>query len=258
MIRRAMRRRVALPCLVLGACGFSAPGALDPAGDDAPGDDAPAGGDTLDDGLIAWYPMDRLAGSTVEDATGRGHTGTCATCPAVVPGRLGSGFRFGGPNARIDVPSMADLRLTSGFTVALWLSFDAPPASEYSCTANKLLNGTVYNTWQLCYRMSNQSWFFGTQTSSGFAALEEPAPPAAGTWHHLAIWWDGDRKQIWLNGAKIDEATVRGVVFDDAPITIGADIDNNAHRHGFPGILDEIRIYDRPLTGSEIARLASP
>ena len=247
-----MRRRDALACVVIGACGFSSPRGAGPDGAVAPGDGA-----ALDDGLIAWYRMDQLVADAAEDATGHGHRGTCTSCPAVVPGRIGSGFRFGG-NARIDVASAADLRLTSGFTVALWLSFDVIPSYEYACAVNKLLSGTVFNTWQLCYRMSNKSWFFGTQTTSGFNALEQSASPAAGTWYHVAISWDGNIKQLWLNASRIDESDARGIVFDDEAITIGADIDNGAHRNAFPGILDDVRIYNRALSELEIMRLATP
>jgi hypothetical protein len=251
MIRRVMRRRAALACVVTGACGFSAPRGAGPDGEVAPGD-----GGAIDDGLIAWYRMDQLV-DAAEDATGHGHLGTCTSCPEVVPGRIGSGFRFGG-NVRIDVASAADLRLTSGFTVALWLSFDVIPTSEYACAVNQLLSGTVFNTWQLCYRMSTKSWFFGTQTSSGFNALEKSESPVAGTWYHMAISWDGNIKQLWLNGSKIDEDTARGIVFDDEAIAIGADIDNNTHLHAFPGILDDVRIYNRALNEPEIMRLANP
>ena len=57
--------------------------------------------------------------------------------------------------------------------------------------------------------------------------------------------WDGAFLQLWVNGALAGEALRLGAWPEApvAPILIG---------QGFKGLIDEVRLYDRPLAESEI------
>src|SRR5580693_3984590 len=82
-------------------------------------------------GMIAYYPMDTLSGTTVVDATGRGHDGTCNPCPTATTGQIGGAYSFDGSDVvTIPVPTVAnELNTTSAFTVAFWVSFTTLPAN---------------------------------------------------------------------------------------------------------------------------------
>ena len=55
-------------------------------------------------GLIAYYPMDVLSGTTITDETGRGHDGECSAdpCPTVKPGKIGGSYAFSGSRRHHD------------------------------------------------------------------------------------------------------------------------------------------------------------
>ena len=75
------------------------------------------------------------------------------------------------------------------------------------------------------------------------------------SWLHLAITWDGETKQVWIDG--IGGAQQRAPIDIAAdPVIIGGDLDGGTALVRFNGLIDDVRIYDRPLDADEISRLA--
>jgi hypothetical protein len=71
-----------------------------------------------------------------------------------------------------------------------------------------------------------------------------------GRWSHLASTWDGRTLVLYVNGRKIASAPLRQTaVASDKPLRFGG---NTVWNEWFKGAIDEIRIYDRALTPSEI------
>jgi hypothetical protein len=75
----------------------------------------------------------------------------------------------------------------------------------------------------------------------------------AGDWHFLSINWDAARITLYVDGVKINETAVGFEIpsFSDGLINVGSSAGNDA----FDGVLDELRIYDSPLSGAEINAL---
>lgn len=212
------------------------------------------GTDARADGLVAWYPMEALiAGNTIADMSGNSHDGTCTSCPMIVSGRVSNASNFisGG---RIDVPATGGLRMMSGFTVAMWVDLD-PNLNGYACAVNKAVGSNNADSWQMCVVVGSRTVFFGTSANSLYSVGAIPA----NQWRHVAITWDGTTKHIWIDGNQDGTASEPAISFDDRPVTIGADIDNPntmVSANVFPGLIDEVRIYDHALTQSEIQALA--
>ena len=72
-------------------------------------DDVPAAG-----GLIAAYAFEENSGTTVADATGKGHTGTVSGTDWADDGKSGRGLWFPGTNNWVNVADANDLDLTRG------------------------------------------------------------------------------------------------------------------------------------------------
>lgn len=90
--------------------------------------------------------------------------------------------------------------------------------------------------------------------------------PVVGEWVHLAGTYDGEtgKMSLYVNGKLIGSQTHAGEIRLDAeslnrPLVIGgelngSDIDDASNQ--FNGYVDDVRIYDRALSGEEIAILA--
>lgn len=261
-------RRGSIVVAGLAACSFqhgtTPPGNAMPDGperDDgqiAPHDgaiDAPI--DAGPTGLIAWYQMETIASGQAPDATGNGHTGTCASsaCPLIEPSPRGQGYLFSSGD-RIDVAPDGQLAAMTGLTVAFWVTLQT--AAAYACPVQKGLGGGANNSWQFCFEPPNATMYFWTSTASVDILRSATAMPI-NQWHHIAITWDGSTKQVWFDGTSVATDTGLQITWDIRDVTIGADIDDlttDDSVNDLPGALDDLRIYDHALTAPEIFALA--
>ena len=70
------------------------------------------------------------------------------------------------------------------------------------------------------------------------------------TWTHLAATYDGSVLRLYVNGAQVSTRTIGGnILTSTSPLRIGG---NSIWGEYFTGLIDEVRIYNRPLTAAEI------
>ena len=73
---------------------------------------------------------------------------------------------------------------------------------------------------------------------------------AVNTWTHLAATYDGSVLRLYVNGAQVSTRTIGGnILTSTSPLRIGG---NSIWGEYFSGLIDEVRIYNRPLTATEI------
>ena len=75
-----------------------------------------------------------------------------------------------------------------------------------------------------------------------------------GTWYHVAAVVRGSNVSLYING-KLDASGKRSIAAPTTtePLTFGY----GGWNDHYPGILDDVRIYNRALTAEEIAKLHS-
>ena len=90
--------------------------------------------------------------------------------------------------------------------------------------------------------------------------LSEVPSVAHRRWSHVAATFDSGRIVIYLNGQAIlaGDCPSQRLVPNDYPLRIGEAESESGHRaYLCPGLIDDVRIYNRALTGQEIATLFS-
>ena len=71
-----------------------------------------------------------------------------------------------------------------------------------------------------------------------------------GLWTHLAATYDGTTERLYANGTQVAQLAVSGsITTSTSPVRIGG---NTIWSEWFNGLIDEVRIYNRALTPSEI------
>lgn len=75
-------------------------------------------------------------------------------------------------------------------------------------------------------------------------------------WYYLAYTFDGFVSKIYING-KLDATMAKTTSFspNNLPLFLGRHLDD-ANPYFFNGVMDEVRIYSRPLSQAEIQRLS--
>lgn len=235
--------RAAVFVLLCGCQGVFGVHHIDPPPVDAARTDAPIVG------LVAYYPMDELgpANACMTDALG-GPSGRCNNgMPAVVTTIHGSGYQFDG-TAYITVPD-TPAAVTPPFTVTVWIELLSAPTADYQCPASRVYGAANGNSWQFC--IAAGQYFYGGGNGEFIA---DGTSITVGTWHQLAMTFDGTAIQGFLDGRPlmIVPATI---ALDAQPIVVGVDLDSGVPSSAYPQIVDELAIYDRVLTPTELAQL---
>jgi hypothetical protein len=101
--------------------------------------------------------------------------------------------------------------------------------------------------------------FFGAcAASASWKFLDSTVVVPTNTWTHVAATYNGTRLRIYVNGAPAGSMLVSGTTCaNDAPLAVGA---KNDPAHGlleafWDGQLDEVRIYNKALTATQVAAL---
>ncbi|HXH12479.1 MAG TPA: LamG-like jellyroll fold domain-containing protein [Alphaproteobacteria bacterium] len=198
-------------------------------------------------GLVAAYSFDEGTGTKVNDASGKGNHGTISGATWTSSGRFGKALVFDGVNDLVTVNDAPSLDLTTGMTLEAWVY---PTATTYWRTV-VLKERPGHLTYALYASSStNQPLVQTVLTNSSNVKLPGPSTLPTNTWTHLAATYNGSVLQLYVNGAQLASRSVAGtVVTSSNPLRIGG---NSVWGEYFQGRIDEVRIYNRALSASEI------
>ncbi|MFP4394519.1 MAG: fibronectin type III domain-containing protein [Anaerolineales bacterium] len=229
-----------------GACSlideaFEGNGASDPAGSGA---------------LTLHLPLNEAAGATeFSDVSGNGLHGSCAgdACPtAGEAGLYGAAPSFDG-NDYIEIPYKPALNPAS-FTVAAWAKVTGGSDYRAVWTSRDYLRG------HMLYANPNNTWSFTVGNGADWISVGA-TPIANDTWTHLAGVYDAASQTLafYVNGELAGSKT--GVAFaanTQRPLRIGAGATEGAPQFHFTGLIDDVRVYERPFNGDEVRALMAP
>jgi concanavalin A-like lectin/glucanase superfamily protein/Big-like domain-containing protein len=195
-------------------------------------------------GLVAAYDLGEGSGSTAADSSGRGHTASLTNAAWTSEGRLGGAISIDGSTGWVGTPSTPALQLTSRMTVAAWVRPTALGAWR-TAIMKETANGLSY----ALYASDGVGTAAYVNLGAGDIGLAGPAIPM-NTWTYLAVTFDGQCLSLFINGAEVSSRPAAGnLVVSTGALRIGGNAVWGEH---FAGEIDEVRIYDRPLTAAEI------
>jgi hypothetical protein len=208
--------------------------------------------------LVAHYEMNLVNGiNQVTDVVG-GHHATCISsqCPTVVSGVDSNALSFDGTKL-LRVPSAMDFEtMGAGFTIAFWLDADTT-RTELHCAVAKPLMGSQKDSWAVCLA-SVFPFVASTHEPDTFDMIGSPNKIPDG-FHHVAMRWDGVRREIYIDGRLENFSPATGaVVFDASDLVIGGDLEAGSPMLHFHGVIDDLRIYFGALSPQEILTLVVP
>jgi hypothetical protein len=198
-------------------------------------------------GLVGYWPFCGNA----NDASGNGNNGTVngATLTTDRFGNASSAYSFDGVNDNIQVlnsPSLGS-NITSQLTLSVWSKFNGFPFG-FAPMVSK--DGPVYHQYEI-FTEPNILGFWSTNIYSS-ATVANPL----NTWNHYITTFDNGTIKYYKNGILIFTEIVSQSTTQpssNSNLEFGADTPNGAQY--LHGILDDIAIWNRALTASEIQAL---
>ena len=172
--------------------------------------------------------------------------------PTSVPGKSGNALSFDGSN---DVVTIQNFVPPQQGTVAFWMDPGFGSSKQRIFGAGGDFEVIVYSTGIV----RNELFAGGSGTLQSTTGAVEP-----GQWFHIAVTYAYDSAgpstalEVYVNG-KLDVVGTAGEpsVPTDTTLLLGHRAGASGGEH-YGGLLDDLRIYDRVLSESEIKALANP
>ena len=200
-------------------------------------------------GLVAAYAFDEASGTTVSDASGNGNTGTISNAAWNANGRFGSALDFNGSNSYVTVPDSSSLDLTNGMTLEAWVKPAQLGTTNWRTVVLKQNSANSYFTYAL-YANNNTSTPSGHVYVGGDVDTRGASQLPLNAWTHLAATYDGSTLRIYVNGTLASSKAIAGsMLAGTGVLRIGG---NSIWSEWFSGLIDEVRVYNRALSGSEL------
>jgi hypothetical protein len=210
-------------------------------------------------GLVGYWTMDgsKTNWSTGQetDASGNGNTGqliamSTSTSPTI--GKVGQALKFNGSNQEIDMGTPSALNITgNAITVSAWVY---PTVSDSN---NRGVAGDVNNAVTQGYILYDHAGQPTLAIGNGSTHFESATSLAAiNTWQMWTGVYDGSNLYIYVNGqsAGTPVATTGNISSSAADFQIA----KNGYTGDVPwflGSIDDVRVYNRALSASEVQAL---
>jgi hypothetical protein len=212
----------------------------------------------LNVGLVAYYPFSGDA----NDASGNGNNGTVygAVYETNSSGQIALSFN-GTSNTYVLVPKSTSLEPQDAITISLWCNGVPSTGQTYGtilrkandCDAGYFIrtaSSSGSDTTETFILDSLDPCFSGTASVVPFTAL------TGASWKHLVATYsrtDGWMK-TYVNGALISQTPLTNQLAHSGDLYIGA---ATVHYQdgGFNGLIDNVRLYNRALSASEVQQL---
>ncbi|MFQ5424922.1 MAG: LamG-like jellyroll fold domain-containing protein [Phycisphaerae bacterium] len=221
-------------------------------------------GGSLPPGVIAYWPLDEGTGFTAHDTSGNGNDGQI-TGAVWAPGVLGSALEFGDTDLVGFVPASFDDSVTNGLTITAWVYWHGPHPSTYSPNSyifDARTWGGGYGGFIFFIKENGELVLRLIQSGGPSASISSITPIQPDTWTHVAGVFDGTGTmlRLYIDGSPETPMTTTATYRDTV---VSAAFGNNRWAPGdgqwapINGIIDEMYVLDRALSGSEILMLMS-
>lgn len=200
-------------------------------------------------GLVAAYRFGEGAGTSTADSSPNANGGALVNGPLWTGGgKYGNAIHFDGVNDHVRVADSGSLDLGWTGTIEAWVKLDT--VSRWSTVVAKgSANNDPSHNYALQLNSSNQ-WQCILGGGGGAIVLRSTSGPQANRFYHLACVWNSTTVQLYVDGVLNASSSLTLLpAANSSPLYLGQ-FGGNADYHD--GILDEVRIYNRALTQTEI------
>jgi hypothetical protein len=213
-------------------------------------------------GLVGWWKFDEGSGTVALDSSGKGHDGTLRNGPAWVAGKIGSGaLSFDGVSTFVDIPASTDFDFAGQYTISAWV-YSTNPDPRVSAVARAMDN--LWHLWTLEQVLSGRFDIEYVARSvygiSSYRGQGYGLGYSANAWHHVVgvkLPSPDNFVRVYIDGQQgVDSRALT----DPDPDLSGVHVTIGSRRSIAPdavwfGYIDDVRIYNRALSASEVSDL---
>lgn len=200
----------------------------------------------LETGLVGYWPMDEGSGTTAYDASGSGNTATLYGTANWAAGRIDSALN-------LTVGSVPNNALTTTANninnpTGLTLTALVYPTS-YGSQEMTVIQGPVAYYLSVNLDGSINCYWYGTSPAGYHSSGAGTVP--LNQWTQITCAWNGSAINLYTNGQLKNTVSVTGNGVIATSVNIGAEVVSRQFR----GEIDDVRIYNRALSATEVQNL---
>jgi hypothetical protein len=221
--------------------------------------------DTLTSGLVGYWSFDgsQMSGNTATDGSGSGNSGTLTGGPTKTIGVLGQGVKFDGSDDYVTMGDAVALNGTQSRTISTWVKFSSDPltTAQWLVERGNATNATYWLWWNgdNSFSLGDNTLVCGHRIANGTGEqIANTWTPVANMWYHVSCVYDGSQLIEYVNGVLLGSAgSATGSVTDETSSARTLQLGRRIATGGsnLNGILDDVRIYNRAISASEVSKL---
>ena len=202
-------------------------------------------------GLVGFWTFNEGFGTAALDSSGKGNNGNIINGPSWTDGKKSNALSFNGVSNYLEIPDNPSIDPSSSITVMAWVKSSASTynvpwsiVSKYYAYILGSDGGWSSSTRNMCFIIYTASgWQYGSCYS----------PSDITQWHHFAGTYDSatGEKKLYADGVLQSTTTPGGTIAPDSgPLDIGQR--ECCPGQVFNGLIDEVKIFNRALTATEV------
>ena len=213
-------------------------------------------------GLVGYWTMDgskvNWATGAVTDSSGKGNTGTItnmATSTGVAIGKIGQALNFDGVDDYVNAGNASSLMPTS-VSVTAWAR-----ASSYLSNYGRIVEkggvttGGGYSIEFDSNLGAGDKTFYGVIWNASSATRISPSDTVAlNRWYFLTLTFDAGTAKMYIDAVEKSSTSGLTMTSNTGSLFIGATSESSG-TEVFPGLIDDVRVYNRALSAKEIQTL---
>ena len=214
----------------------------------------------LQQGLVGYWPFCGNA----NDESGNGNNGTVNGAMLTEDrfGNAGKAYSFDGIDDLISISDNSSLSFNR-YSISFWFNVPAQvsgvPFISKGCDINDYATGFRVYLNPGDYRITSDNWVNNDTLSRVYCTSD--ASGLLGNWIYVTTCYDGDSLSLFANGIRRDiKAQSGSLTINSLPLVFGGNYKENEIGNCMPhyflnGSLDDIAIWNRALSQSEITQL---
>jgi hypothetical protein len=202
-------------------------------------------------GLTAYWNFDEDSGSVAHDSSSNGYNGT-VNGATWVAGKINYALNFNGTTT--DVVT-GNIPLSNTFSIAAWVNPSVTTEAQYARIAENEYNKGFYvgtDTSGTKYKFIVNDGSGSTGSCGASFGCAQGGTVTTG-WHLVTGTFDGSNGTLYVDNSLVASDTFTAPGNTTFPLYIGRYYQANSN--GWTGSLDEVRLYNRPLSGGEVSAI---
>lgn len=207
-------------------------------------------------GIAAWWAGE----NSVADIIGGNHAAATDNNPQYVAGKVGRAFSFNGISQSLSTPTATQVMKQLPLTLEAWVK---PEARTSGSINDPLPTNVISNDLTLYggHGFGVHLYPDGSKLNVGIEGESEDFRTVPGvtfsnnTWVHISVVYTPGNVKTYVNGTLLDDYSfTQGEINGDTTIRIGRHNDDTGYgsRRFFKGAIDEVALYHRALSDSEV------